>query len=194
MILIIDNYDSFTHNISQVISVKYPSVKIVRNNKVSVAEIIKLQPKAIIISPGPGRPEDAGECINIIQHFSGKIPLLGICLGHQAIAKAFKATIVQSSEIMHGKVSTIKHNKGTIYHGLPQNMIVGRYHSLCIEKKSLPKCLKIESLTQDNIIMGLRHIEHPTYGVQFHPESILTIDGYKLINNFIEIIDKEYIC
>ena len=185
MILIIDNYDSFTYNLYQFIAQRVTDVKVIRNNKITIEEIRQLSPTAIILSPGPGMPEDAGACIHMIKHFSGKIPILGVCLGHQAIAVAFGGAVVQSNQIMHGKTSVVFHNRENLYNNIPLPFQAGRYHSLCVEKKSLPSELKIEAETADQIIMGLRHVKHPTFGVQFHPESILSDCGMHIIENFI---------
>lgn len=185
MILIIDNYDSFTYNLYQFIAQLVTDVKVIRNNKITIEEIRQLSPTAIVLSPGPGIPENAGECINIIRLFSGEIPILGVCLGHQAIAVAFGASIIKSNQIVHGKTSAVFHNRGTLYKNIPLPFQAGRYHSLSVEKNSLPSQLKIEAETADQIIMGLRHIEHPTFGVQFHPESILSDFGMHMIENFI---------
>jgi anthranilate synthase/aminodeoxychorismate synthase-like glutamine amidotransferase len=185
MILIIDNYDSFTYNLYQFIAQLVTDVKVIRNNKITIEEIRQLSPAAIVLSPGPGIPENAGECINIIKNFSGEIPILGVCLGHQAIAVAFGASIIKSNQIVHGKTSVVFHNRGTLYKNIPLPFQAGRYHSLSVEKNSLPSQLKIEAETADQIIMGLRHVEHPTFGVQFHPESILSDFGMHMIENFI---------
>ncbi len=185
MILIIDNYDSFTYNLYQFISQLVAEVKVVRNDKISIEDISQLSPRGIVLSPGPGKPEDAGECINIIKNFSGKIPMLGICLGHQAIAVAFGGAVIKSNEIVHGKSSLVFHNRETLYKNVPLPFQAGRYHSLIVEKNSLPPQLKIESETSDQIIMGLRHIEHPTFGLQFHPESTLSECGMNVVENFI---------
>ncbi len=185
MILIIDNYDSFTYNLYQFIAQLVTDVKVIRNNKITIEEIRQLSPTAIILSPGPGIPEDAGACIDIVKNFSGEIPILGVCLGHQAIAAAFGGTVVKSNQIMHGKTSVVFHNRGTLYKNMPLPFQAGRYHSLSVEKKSLPSQLNIEAETADQIIMGLRHVEHPTFGVQFHPESILSDGGMHIIENFI---------
>lgn len=185
MILIIDNYDSFTYNIYQIISQLVTEVKVVRNDKITIEEIRKLSPTGIVLSPGPGKPEDAGECINVIKNFSGEIPILGICLGHQAIAVAFGGTVVKSNKIVHGKKTVVFHNRGTIYKNVPLPFQAGRYNSLTVERSSLPLRLKIEAETSDQMIMGLRHVEHPTFGLQFHPESILSDFGMNVIENFI---------
>jgi anthranilate synthase/aminodeoxychorismate synthase-like glutamine amidotransferase len=187
MILIIDNYDSFTYNIYQIIAQKVPNTKVVRNDKITISEIKKISPSTIILSPGPGRPEDAGECINIINHFSGQIPVLGICLGHQAIATAFGGKIIHSPSVMHGKTSMVSHKGSKLYKQMPTTFEAGRYHSLCVDKRTLPSCLHIEAETYDKAIMGLKHKSHETFGLQFHPESILTQDGRRLIHNFIAI-------
>ena len=185
MILIIDNYDSFTYNLYQLISQCVRDVKIVRNNKMTIEEISALSPAGIVLSPGPGMPENAGECIPIIKHFSGKIPILGVCLGHQAIAVAFGGTVIKSNQIVHGKTAVVFHNRVGLYKNIPLPFQAGRYHSLIVEKNSLPSQLKIEAETSDQLIMGLRHVEHPTFGLQFHPESILSDFGMHIIENFL---------
>lgn len=185
MILIIDNYDSFTYNLYQLVAAAKQAVQVVRNNKININYIKKLAPSGIILSPGPGLPEHAGACIEIIQAFSGQIPILGVCLGHQAIAVAFGGMVVQSSQIIHGKTAPVFHNHGALYQEILSPFPAGRYHSLMVDKKTLPSQLKIEAQTAHQIIMGLRHITHPTFGVQFHPESILSDFGMQLIENFL---------
>lgn len=186
MVLLIDNYDSFTYNVYQnVAKLGYP-VKVVRNDKINIEEIEQLGCSAIIISPGPGRPEEAGISKGVIRHFAGKIPILGICLGHQAIGEVFGGQVVRAPEPIHGKVSRIDHDGSGVYEGLSQPFAVGRYHSLIVERESLPSCLEIRSLSTDGLIMGLRHKEYPIEGIQFHPESILTPEGTRLLSNFLQ--------
>ena len=186
MILIIDNYDSFTYNLYQIICELVDCVTVLRNDKISIAKIKRLSPDGIILSPGPGKPEDAGLCVEIIRKFSGKIPILGVCLGHQAVAVAFGGFVIKSKEIIHGKASCVYHNGSNLYHGVPLPFKAGRYHSLVVDRKSLPGQLNVEAETANEIIMGIKHYEHPTYGVQFHPESILSEYGKEIIKNFIK--------
>jgi anthranilate synthase component II len=187
MILMIDNYDSFTYNLYQIIAQHNPQVEVVRNDKISLEEIALKKPQAIILSPGPGQPTDAGICIPIINTFSGQIPILGVCLGHQAIVHAFGGQVIRAPSIVHGKSNLIYHNGKGIFVNMPQPFAAGRYHSLIAEKESLPACLTIDAQTQDGIIMAVQHKQHLTIGVQFHPESILTPDGSVLINNFLQM-------
>ena len=188
MLLVIDNYDSFTYNLVQYLGELGETVEVRRNNRVTVDEIQNdLRPERIVISPGPGTPDGAGITLDVIEHFSGKIPLLGVCLGHQAIGQAFGGKVVRAPELMHGKASEVNHDGKTIFTGLQKPVLVGRYHSLIVEKNSLPDCLEISASTADNIIMGLRHRELKVEGVQFHPESILTSDGKQLLANFLKI-------
>ncbi len=189
MLLIIDNYDSFTYNLYQAIALKKENVKVVRNDLITLEEIEKMRPQGIVITPGPGRPEDAGICINAIKKFGPHIPILGVCLGHQAIGLAFGAEIHQSSAIMHGKDSLIFHSRKGLLKNMPLPFKAGRYHSLLVEK--LPPELIVDAETPDGLIMALHHKEYPIYGVQFHPESILTPDGSTIIQNFLEICDLQ---
>ncbi|MDH4128122.1 MAG: aminodeoxychorismate/anthranilate synthase component II [Spirochaetota bacterium] len=185
MILFIDNYDSFTYNLVQYIGEQESDLKVFRNDKVTIDKIEKLSPKGIVISPGPGTPENAGISVDVIKKLYNKIPILGVCLGHQAIAYAFGGDVVGASEIVHGKTSQIYHDSKTIFKGLDNPFIATRYHSLVVKTETLPKCFEISCKTENNIIMGIRHKEHPVEGVQFHPESILTTSGKKIIANFI---------
>nr|UNJ16283.1 anthranilate synthase component 2 [Boldiaceae sp.] len=188
MILLIDNYDSFTYNLVQYIGEMGYRVKVYRNDKITIAEINNLKPDKIIISPGPGRPEEAGICLNIIKEFSGIIPILGVCLGHQVIGHAYGAKIVNSIKLMHGKISYIQHSSDPIFANLPNPFIATRYHSLAIDKLTLPANLLIIAWTQDNIIMGCKHKIYPNvYGIQFHPESILTDCGKNILKNFLRL-------
>lgn len=185
MILMIDNYDSFTFNLVQYIEqIGYP-VRVFRNDAVSLQAIERLQPTGIVLSPGPGRPDDAGVTLAVVSHFSGKIPLLGVCLGHQAIAVAFGGRIVAAKRLMHGKTSMIQSNGQHLFQGLDKPFRAMRYHSLAVARDSLPTCLKISAEAEDGEIMGLRHVAHPTEGVQFHPESIMTTVGKRLLRNFL---------
>jgi len=187
MILMIDNYDSFTYNLVQYLGELGAKVKVYRNDKISINDIKKLKPKKIVISPGPGRPEDAGISPAVIREFAGKIPILGVCLGHQAIGFVYGAKIIISKKPMHGKTSLIYHNKKDIFRSIPNPFEATRYHSLLVDKKTLPKCLEITAWTKKGEIMGLRHIHLPLWGVQFHPESILTKSGKDILNNFLSL-------
>ncbi len=184
MILIIDNYDSFTYNLYQAVAVFEHEIKVIRNDQITIDEIRKLDPRGIILSPGPGRPEPAGICIDVIQAFSPHIPILGVCLGHQAIGVAFGGCVDVANEIVHGKATAISHNGCGIYANLPSPLQVGRYHSLIVKREHLPAVLQVEAESPCGLIMGIKHIKFPTYGVQFHPESILTPDGNLLLRNF----------
>jgi len=188
MLLVIDNYDSFTYNLVQYLGELGQTVEVRRNDHVTLDEIEKqLRPERIVISPGPGTPDDAGISLRVIEKFAGKIPVLGVCLGHQAIGQMFGGRVVRAPELMHGKASEICHDGKTIFTGLDNNFQAGRYHSLIVERESLPPCLEVSAFTRDNIIMGLRHRELKVEGVQFHPESILTVDGKKLLANFLNL-------
>jgi anthranilate synthase/aminodeoxychorismate synthase-like glutamine amidotransferase len=188
MLLVIDNYDSFTYNLVQYLGELGATVEVRRNDQVTLDEIEnRLRPERIVISPGPGTPNDAGISLDVIQRFAGKIPLLGVCLGHQAIGQAFGGKVVRAPELMHGKASDVHHDGKTIFAGLGDQLRAGRYHSLIVERESLPSCLEISAHTADDIIMGLRHRELKVEGVQFHPESILTSDGKQLLANFLKL-------
>ncbi len=187
MLLVIDNYDSFTYNLVQYLGELGQTVEVHRNNRISLAEIERMHPERIVISPGPGTPDDAGVSLAVIQRLSGKIPILGVCLGHQAIGQAFGGRVIRAPELMHGKASEICHDGKTIFEGLADHFMAGRYHSLIVERETLPDCLEVSAFTTDNIIMGLRHRQLMVEGVQFHPESILTSDGKKLLANFLRL-------
>jgi anthranilate synthase/aminodeoxychorismate synthase-like glutamine amidotransferase len=187
MILMIDNYDSFTYNLVQYLEELGEELRVYRNDKIAVAEIEKLKPSRIVISPGPGIPHEAGISEAVIKYFAGKIPILGVCLGHQAIGEVFGGKIIRAKSIMHGKTSKIHHDGKTIFAGLPNPFIATRYHSLVVEKESLPNVLEISAWTDDGEIMGLRHKELKVEGVQFHPESILTSSGKPLLANFLSL-------
>ncbi|HEU0004387.1 MAG TPA: aminodeoxychorismate/anthranilate synthase component II [Terriglobia bacterium] len=187
MLLVIDNYDSFTYNLVQYLGELGQKVEVHRNDKIDVATIEKMNPDRIVISPGPGNPDQAGITLKLLKAFEGKKPILGVCLGHQAIGQAFGGKVVAAPYLMHGKTSEICHDNRTIFEGLPYRFQATRYHSLMVERKSLPKCLEISATSTDGLIMGLRHKEHPIEGVQFHPESILTGQGKKLLENFLKL-------
>jgi para-aminobenzoate synthetase component II len=187
MILVIDNYDSFTFNLVQYLGEMGQDLRVFRNDAITVADIETLKPGRIVISPGPGRPENSGIIIQSIQAFAGRIPILGVCLGHQAIGAAFGGDVVSAPQIMHGKTSDIFHDGRTIFRDLPSPFRATRYHSLVVSPDSLPECLEISAKTADGVIMGLRHREMIVEGVQFHPESILTDIGKKLLLNFVTL-------
>jgi len=186
MLLLLDNYDSFTYNVYQLLSELGAEVEVIRHDMISVEEVAKRNYQAIVISPGPGVPKDAGITEDLIDKLKGKVPILGICLGHQAIGEVFGGKVISAGEIIHGKVSLIRHNGKGLYAGVPQNLEVGRYHSLIVERKSLPDCLEITSELESGMIMGLRHKEYDIEGMQFHPESILTPLGKQLMQNFLD--------
>lgn len=188
MILMIDNYDSFTYNLYQLIGSINEDIQVYRNDKITIEEIEELNPTHIIVSPGPKYPKDAGISVEAIKHFSGKIPILGVCLGHQSIGEAFGANIIRAKEILHGKTSLISvDNTNLLFKGFTDKVLVGRYHSLVIERQSFPKELKVIAEDKEGAIMAVCHNTHKTYGVQFHPESILTPEGKKIIENFLEV-------
>lgn len=185
-VAIIDNYDSFTFNLVHYILHTGVEAKVFRNDKISVEDLKDLAPDAIVISPGPGRPEDAGVSLDVVKKLSGKIPILGVCLGHQTIAQGFGGTIIHAKAIMHGKTSMVTADGEHIYKGITKPFSVMRYHSLAVQESDLPDSLVVTARTEDGEIMGLRHKEHPTQGVQFHPESFMTTVGKRLIRNFIK--------
>ena len=188
MILMIDNYDSFTYNLVQYFGELKADVRVFRNDALTVRVIQKMKPQKIVISPGPGRPEDAGISVEIIRQLGPRIPVLGVCLGHQGIGYAFGGKIINAKRLMHGKTSMIRHNGKGLFKGLPNPFEATRYHSLVIEQKSLPDCLEVTAMTTDDReIMGVRHKEYPIYGVQFHPESILTSAGKSILKNYLGI-------
>jgi anthranilate synthase/aminodeoxychorismate synthase-like glutamine amidotransferase len=187
MILLLDNYDSFTYNLAQYLGQMGQDLEIRRNDRVTLDEIQDLRPERIVISPGPCTPKEAGISVPLIQRFAGKIPILGVCLGHQAIGAAFGGRVIRAQKIMHGKTSEIQHDGKTIFWDLPQQFVATRYHSLIVERKSLPGTLEISAETADGTIMGLRHRKLRVEGVQFHPESILTSAGFRLLENFLTI-------
>jgi len=186
MIVMIDNYDSFTYNLVQYIEQLGESVTVIRNNAATLDDLHRLNPSAIVVSPGPGRPETAGLSIPAIQSFSGKIPILGVCLGHQSIAIAFGGKVVSARHLMHGKTSAISSDEKGLYAGIRSPFQAMRYHSLAVCRQHLPQCLEITSESDDGEIMGIRHKTHPTEGIQFHPESIMTPVGKRLLRNFLK--------
>ena len=185
MIIMIDNYDSFTYNLVQYFGELGAQLKVYRNDALTLNQIKRLKPKRIVISPGPGRPEDAGISVDIIKNLSGQIPILGVCLGHQAIGFAYGGKIIQAKQLMHGKTSMIKHNSQDLFKNVSNPFEATRYHSLVIERKTIPTCLAITAWTKDGEIMGIRHKQFPLWGVQFHPESILTKAGKLILKNFL---------
>jgi len=187
MLVMIDNYDSFTYNLVQYFQVLRERVLVYRNDEITPSQIEELRPKYLVISPGPCTPKEAGVSVKLIQEFAGKIPILGVCLGHQSIGAAFGAKIVRAKRIMHGKTSMIYHDDKTIYKGIENPFMATRYHSLVVERDSLPGCLEISAWTEGDEIMGIRHKEYPIEGVQFHPESILTKVGLKILENFLKL-------
>jgi anthranilate synthase component 2 len=187
MLLMIDNYDSFTYNIVQYFGQLSEEVQVFRNDQITIEEIERLAPQRLVVSPGPCSPEEAGISVAAIRHFAGKIPILGVCLGHQSIGAAFGGKIVRSSTLMHGKTSLIHHNGKELFAGLANPFNATRYHSLVVERSSFPDCLEITAWVEEGEVMGLRHRELPLWGVQFHPESILTEGGMDLLRNFLEM-------
>lgn len=188
MILLIDNYDSFSYNLYQFVGANQPDVRVVRNDALSVEQVKELSPSHIILSPGPGYPADAGICIKAAKELGQSIPLLGVCLGHQAICEAYGATIAHAKRLMHGKQSVITLEEDCpLFTGLPKQLKAARYHSLAAVPGTMPGCLKVTAQTEDGEIMGVMHTEYPIYGVQFHPESILTENGMQIIQNFLQL-------
>ncbi|WP_028454849.1 aminodeoxychorismate/anthranilate synthase component II [Chitinilyticum litopenaei] len=186
MLLMIDNYDSFTYNLVQYFGELGQDVHVHRNDEITIAEIEAKQPKYLVVSPGPCSPAEAGISVAAIRHFAGKLPIMGVCLGHQAIGEAFGGHIVHAKTLMHGKVSPVEHNDFGMFKGIPNPVTVTRYHSLAIERASLPDCLEVTAWTADGEIMGVRHKTLPIEGVQFHPESILTEHGHRMLDNFLK--------
>ncbi|MFC1631965.1 anthranilate synthase component II [Candidatus Omnitrophota bacterium] len=187
MILLIDNYDSFTYNLVQYLGELGARLKVFRNDKLSITDIERLRPERIVISPGPGRPQDAGISCAVIENFSGKVPILGICLGHQCIGEVFGGQVIQAKRLMHGKTSLIYHHGDDIFKGVANPFEATRYHSLIVQRKSLPKCLEITAQTKEKEIMGLKHKGLKVWGLQFHPESILTAQGKRILKNFLRV-------
>jgi len=190
MLLMIDNYDSFTYNLVQYFGELGEAIEVFRNDTISMAEIETLNPECLIISPGPGRPANAGISLEVIRHFRGMMPILGVCLGHQCIGEAFGGSIVSAPRLMHGKTSPIHHHGQGLFEGLSNPFEATRYHSLVIDRQSLPECLVISAWTTEQEIMGVSHRDYPVYGVQFHPESILTREGKLLLTNFLRLAQK----
>jgi para-aminobenzoate synthetase component 2 len=187
MVLLIDNYDSFTYNLVQYLGELGALVEVYRNDQITLEEIEQLSPERIVISPGPKTPREAGICIDLIQRFAERMPILGVCLGHQAIGEAFGGRVVRAPELMHGKISSISHDQRTIFASLPDPFPATRYHSLIVERESLPGCLEISATSPSGLIMGLRHRRLKVEGVQFHPESIMTTAGKQLLENFLRL-------
>jgi len=187
MILLLDNYDSFTYNLAQYLGQMGQELLIRRNDQITLDEIAERKPERIVISPGPCTPKEAGISVPLIKRFAGKIPILGVCLGHQSIGAAFGGRVIRAPKVMHGKTSQIRHDGETIFYGLPQDFEATRYHSLIVERKSLPQELEVSAETADGTIMGLRHRRMKVEGVQFHPESVLTEAGFRLLQNFLSL-------
>ena len=188
-ICLIDNYDSFTYNLVQIMRSQGGQIEVFRNDAITVAEVEAMQPAGIVVSPGPCTPAEAGVSVDLIKAFSGRAPILGVCLGHQCIGAAFGGNIVNARRIMHGKTSLVTHEESALYAGLRNPFPAGRYHSLVIAPDSVPACLLVEARTEDDEIMGVRHREHPTFGIQFHPESVLTPSGKRLLRNFLKVVE-----
>jgi anthranilate synthase/aminodeoxychorismate synthase-like glutamine amidotransferase len=187
MIVLIDNYDSFTFNLVHFLGDLGAACEVRRNDKISVAEVMAMRPEAIVLSPGPCTPNEAGICLDLVTEAAGKIPLLGVCLGHQAIGQAFGGDVIRAAEPVHGKTSLVHHADSDIFAGLPDPFTATRYHSLIVDAATLPACLEVTAWTEQKIIMGLRHKSMPVFGVQFHPESIATSHGHDILRNFINI-------
>ena len=186
MILMIDNYDSFTYNLVQYMGELGAEIRVERNDCISIPEIELMGPKKIVISPGPCTPAKAGISVEVVRHFAGKVPLLGVCLGHQSVGAAFGGEVIKAGQLMHGKTSEVRHDGKTLFKNLPNPLTATRYHSLVLNRKTLPECFDITAESDDNEIMGIRHKQLPVEGIQFHPESILTPNGKDLLKNFIE--------
>ncbi|MGQ0672199.1 MAG: anthranilate synthase component II [Hyphomicrobium sp.] len=187
MLLLIDNYDSFTYNLVHYLGELGAVSEVYRNDQITTDEVLKKKPKAIVLSPGPCTPNEAGICLDLIAKAGSKIPLLGVCLGHQSIGQVYGGKVIRAPEPLHGKLSAIRHNDKGVFRGLPEEFQVTRYHSLIVERKTLPDCLDITAETKDGIIMGLQHKSHPVQGVQFHPESIASEQGHALLANFLDL-------
>jgi anthranilate synthase/aminodeoxychorismate synthase-like glutamine amidotransferase len=195
LIFVLDNYDSFTYNLVQYIGELGEKVEVRRNDQVTVKEIEAMRPERVVVSPGPCTPREAGISIELIRHFAGRVPVLGVCLGHQAIGEAFGGRVIRASYLMHGKTSSVMHDNKTVFQGLPMPMTATRYHSLTVEEKDLPAELEVSAWTTEKdgsrTIMGLRHRLYPVEGVQFHPESVLTDSGKKLVENFLTVVSRQ---
>ena len=187
MLLLIDNYDSFTYNLYQYLGELGAEIRVVRNDQVTAEEALAMRPERIVISPGPGTPDQAGVTLDLIRRAAGRVPLLGVCLGHQALGQVFGGRVVRAPSLMHGKTSPIHHDGRTVFAGLPDPFVATRYHSLIVDRASVPECLEVSAWTADGIVMGLRHRALPLEGVQFHPESILTAPGRDLLRNFLSL-------
>jgi anthranilate synthase component 2 len=186
MVLMIDNYDSFTFNLVQYFGELGAAVRVVRNDEISVDEAVALAPSAVVVSPGPCAPDQAGISLGVIARLAGEVPILGVCLGHQAIGQAFGGRVVRAKRVMHGKVSRVRHGGGGVFARLPREFLATRYHSLVVERETLPDCLEVTAESEEGEIMGLRHRALPVEGVQFHPEALLTEHGHRILQNFIE--------
>ena len=187
MILVIDNYDSFTFNLVQYLGELGAEMRVYRNDKITVAEAVALNPEKVLVSPGPCTPKEAGISCDIVREFGPRLPLFGVCLGHQAIGDVYGGNVIRADRLMHGKTSPMIHEGKSVFKGLPSPFDATRYHSLIIERESIPDCLEITAWTAEGEIMGVQHKEHPVHGVQFHPESILTVEGKKLLQNFLDL-------
>lgn len=194
MLLLIDNYDSFTYNLVHYFGELGAPVKVYRNDAISVSEVLSIRPSAVIISPGPCDPDQAGICLELIKACAGNVPILGVCLGHQAIGQAFGGKVIRAPDLMHGKICDVYHVESCLYKDIPSPFAATRYHSLIVEKESLPKCFNVTANTKEGIVMGLEHKEHVIHGIQFHPESIASEHGHDLLRNFLTIVqnDGEY--
>ena len=192
MIILIDNYDSFSYNLYQLAGSLYPDIRVIRNDALSVEELEEMKPDALLISPGPGRPEDAGICIDAIRHFGPTLPILGVCLGHQAICQCYGATVSYAKELVHGKAYDVDlDTESPLFASMSPTIKAARYHSLAAVESTMPTCLKITARTKDGEIMAVEHRDYPTYGLQFHPESIMTPEGRKILENFFAIVERK---
>ena len=191
-VLLIDNYDSFTYNLYQYLGELGAETRVVRNDQIGAEEALAWRPDAVVISPGPGNPDQAGVSLELIGKAAGRVPLLGVCLGHQALGQAFGGRVVRAAQLMHGKTSVIRHDGRTIFRGMPEAFTATRYHSLVVAREGLPDCLEVSAWTEEGTIMGLRHREHPLEGVQFHPESVLTPAGKDLLGSFLELTRRRH--
>ena len=189
MILLIDNYDSFVYNLYQLVGTIRPDTVVIRNDQLTITDIEKMMPEAIIISPGPGKPEDTGICLEAIRHFAGKIPIFGVCIGLQSICTAFGGVVTYASRLMHGKTSPVTYEAGSVlFQGMPNPFPAARYHSLAAKEETLPEELRVTAKSEDGEVMAVEHTKYPVFGVQFHPESVMTPDGKKMIENFLDSI------